>query len=50
MSYRDAERILGEKALNSPSFTERGYYTTAVVPRREQLMEPFEDRWDTFNS
>ena len=50
MSYRDAAQVLGEKALKSPSFTDRGYYTTAVTPRRQQLMEPFEDRWDVFSS
>ena len=50
MCYEEAARILGEKALQSPSFTKRGYYTTAVTPRRQQQMEPFEDRWDAFNS
>jgi hypothetical protein len=50
MSYRDAAHVLGEKALKSPSFTNRGYYTTAVTPKRQRLMEPFEDRWDVFNS
>jgi hypothetical protein len=50
MCYEEAARILGEKALKSPSFTKRGYYTTAVTPRRQQQMEPFEDHWDTFNS
>ena len=50
MSYEDAAHVLGEKALKSPSFTKRGYYTTAVTPRRQRLMEPFEDRWNVFNS
>jgi len=50
MSYKDAAHVLGEKALKSLSFTNRGYYTTAVTPRRQRLMEPFEDRWDVFNS
>jgi hypothetical protein len=50
MSYKDAAGVLGEKALKSPSFNKRGCYTTAVTPRRQHLMEPFEDRWDAFNS
>lgn len=50
MSYTDAAHVLGEKALKSPSFTNRGYYTTMVTPRRQRLMEPFEDNWDVFNS
>jgi hypothetical protein len=50
MSYMDAAHVLGEKALESPSFTKRGYYTTAINPGRQRLMERFEDRWDVFNS
>jgi hypothetical protein len=50
MSYKEAARVLGEKALESASFRDNGYYTTACTPRRQQAMEPFEDRWDVFNS
>ena len=50
MSYSEAARVLGDKALESPSFRNNGYYTTACTPRRQQAMERFEDRWDVFNS
>ena len=50
MSYSEAAGILGDKALESPSFRENGYYTTDCTPRRQQAMERFEDRWDVFNS
>lgn len=50
MSYREAAGILGEKALDSLSFKDNGYYTTVCTPRRQQVMEYFEDRWDVFNS
>ena len=50
MGYQEVEQFLGDKALNSPSFKNRKYYTTAVPPRRQQVMEHFEDRWDVFNS
>lgn len=49
MSYGEAAGVLGEKALESPSFRDNGYYTTACTPRRQQAMESFEDRWDVFN-
>jgi len=50
MSYEDAASVLGEKALESSSFKNSGYYTTACTPRRQQVMERFEDRWDVFIS
>lgn len=50
MTYQEAAGVLGEKALESNSFTENGYYTTACTPRRQQSMGVFEDRWDVFNS
>lgn len=48
MSYEEAAQILGAKALGSPSFKERHFYTTVVTPRRQQAMDPFEDRWQIF--
>ena len=50
MSYKEAAGVLGEKALESSSFKDNGYYTTACTPRRRQAMEPFEDRWDVFST
>jgi len=50
MSYSEAAGVLGDKALESLSFRNNGYYTTACTPRRQQAMECFEDRWDLFNS
>ena len=50
MSYSEAAGVLGDKALESPSFKDSGYYTTACTPRRQQAMERFEDQWDVFNS
>jgi len=50
MSYSEASGVLGDKALDSSSFKDNGYYTTACTPRRQQAMERFEDRWDVFNS
>ena len=50
MGYREAAGVLGERALGSSSFSDNGYYTTACTPRRQHAMEPFEDRWDVFNS
>jgi hypothetical protein len=46
MSYKEAAGVLGHNALESPSFRENGYYTTACTPRRQQAMERFEDRWE----
>lgn len=48
MSYQEAADILGERALESASFRDNGYYTTACTPRRQQAMERFEDRWEIF--
>jgi hypothetical protein len=50
LSYEDAASVLGGKALESSSFKNSGYYTTACTPRRQQVMERFEDRWDVFTS
>jgi hypothetical protein len=49
MSYKEAAGVLGEKALESSSFKDNGYYTTACTPRRQQAMERFEDRWEIFS-
>jgi hypothetical protein len=49
MKYKEAAGVLGEKALESASFRDNGYYTTACTPRRQQAMERFEDRWEIFS-
>ena len=49
MNYAEVAGILGEKALDSPSFRNDRYYTTVCTPRRQKAMESFEDRWDVFN-
>jgi hypothetical protein len=49
MNYKEAAGVLGEKALESSSFKDNGYYTTACAPRRQNVMEPFEDRWGIFS-
>jgi hypothetical protein len=50
MNYSEAAEVLGSKALESPSFRDNGYYTTACTPRRQRVIEGFEDRWEVFQS
>jgi len=50
MTYQEVAAVLGKQALESPSFAKNGYYTTACTPRRQQAMEPFEDRWHIFSA
>jgi hypothetical protein len=50
MSYEEVTEILGDKAMGTDSFKDNGYYTTACTTRRQHAMEPFEDRWQIFNS
>lgn len=49
MSYQDAAGVLGDKALDSSSFKNNGYYTTACTSRRQQTIERFEDHWEIFS-
>ncbi len=49
LSYKEAAGVLGEKALESSSFKDNGYYTTACTPHRQQAMERFENRWEIFS-